>query len=353
MDTTELSLYIKSEGFRLPKDHEAFRDKSDRGDLCVFCAQPHSHMPVYQYLGPPDAGTGVITGAHCCDDCYYSVHRMEQTFVGFSPRLTLISDESWTSEKRRYEYASNAHFDATVHFCYQHAVEEGLAPLKDKCYFCQLDKPPSENDHFIEVPVSTSERMTGGFVRMCNKCKYLMEQSKEVFAIEQRAALRAPSDVCGRCGHHYLVTNDEYQTRAYMSTLGKHHCPKCTYVRCTVNAGDALITRKNNLTRRFQVINCRYCSQPFSFDKTFAFDLACEYLINGKPTCRKCKEHGNPPIYALRHGDFFIRVFTSKTEQQYKITKVNVASEKETVYLIDKENMQDFIDKLIRDERAT
>lgn len=345
---TQLGLYLKSEGFRLPTDIASLVRGGDESTMCAFCSRPHDHVPIYQYMAPPDASTSVITGAHCCDDCYYDVHNMEKAFVGFSPRESLISDESWTPQKRREEYSSNGHFDDTVHYCYQHVTIEGLAPFKDKCYFCQQD---TQEDHtFVEVPVSTSGKMTGGFVRMCHSCKRRMEESKMSFDITRVSQLKAPSDECARCGHWYLVTNDEYQNRVYLGNLNQHHCPKCTYIRCTTHAGDVLIKHKNNVLLRHAEVVCQYCSQLFKFDKTYSFNRSHEYIVNSKAACLRCREEGSPPVYAARMDDCFVRVFKRKKEDKYRITVVNVGSEKERVYLIEPDSLQDFISRLVKNE---
>lgn len=349
MGTTDhLKDYITSEGMRLPPDVSKFARNGDFSEGCLFCGQPHDHISVYQYTGPPDASTGLLTGAHCCDNCYYDIHRMEQSFVGMSPRDNLLSDESWTPERRRHEYSTNGQFDDTVHICYTHMAEE-VAPFRDKCYFCQITQ--DYNYSFtVEVPVSASHRMTGGKVRCCAKCRFKMERDKVGFDVATWSKLKSPTDICQRCTQGYLVGHDEYQNRVFLGHLGKHLCPKCTYDRCTVHSvKDVLITKNNNLTFRYSTPICQFCTRPFRFDKTSSIEIAKVYTREGKAICRKCGEYAEPPVHALLAGDYFIRVF-SYNKDMYVVTKTAIGSEKEHVYHFPKKDILSQIEFLVNDD---
>lgn len=332
----------------LPKDLAAFTRNGDQAEMCVFCAQPHQHMPVYQYIGAPDASSGMITGAHCCDSCFYDVDKMEKAFVGLSVRTSLFSDESWSTTKKQLEYVEHAHFDETVHMCYQHVIEEGLAPFRDNCYFCQL-AVEGKPEYFIEVPVDRSNRMTGGHVRVCAACKFSMESEKIGFDVERWSTLKTPSDICERCKHVYLLTHDEYQNRVFVGNLGRHHCPKCAYVRCTIHAGDALVPKNTNLTQRSQQVTCGYCGAPFRYDKTFAYSNTLLFLLKSKAICRRCTEHEHPPIYATSTAQNFYRIFKYK-EDVYIISRLKLSTEKETTWHVQGRDIHSMISTILADE---
>lgn len=328
--TERLTKYIESKGRKLPDDYKTYRTGMSNADSCLFCNDVPADFPVeIRY----NDGWKVDSGTYCCYQCHHDASNeldehnswAEQLGADAMLRLTL--------------FARKGEFDASVSEHYEHLIKDRdddpdhLGPegaYAGHCYFCKTVAPYAYKR--IEVPVSLSNQLTGGVVRMCSKCNGVLLNFQNSDPLYKSLSTFVEEEICALCGVQYPVTTVEQRQREAVGSLGKHMCPACTHKTVWDSEPNLLSHFEPDFAQfqlganpRYLKKQCEYCDRVVLLDLTIARRVlkSSHVSLEKKVICSTCNHKGKFPIFVDYNDLENFRYYKLKDHYEVVITDKN------------------------------
>lgn len=311
MRTIFLNEYLESGGEKLPSDIDDFIYEHKNGNLCLWCEEFHSFIPVYKITNTPykySDISAVKTGAHACLSCAELTKTIEDKINYSSIELNDIEEYSEFNKTRHTESSTFLRMQKfKLSRTLEYDVNRFYAHLKvdtdpysrttiNCCYFCRkkigsIEAPKS----VFLAPVESNVQLTGGEVNFClDHIDY-----GEIEDHQDESMLAAQYCVNPECKKRYLVAIEEYNARLLTNSLGKHYCPACahSYVNSLTDPTHPFFYAPNQIPRRTRPaerIILKECCNP-TCNNNALVDLSIEESINlrlhtrnGSLYCKDC-----------------------------------------------------------------